>query len=313
MAYHQYHQNVITPNIHRIDSLCSSNPFVCDLTFSPIDLLSEMGRLKRLVLSNIDSECLDKILRRLTPLPCLSSLTINCFSYIKDRNNIYLPIFRLPALKYLKLSLQDSLLSGFSRAPNPNNNYSVIEHWIIDHSIYLDHLESLLPYVPQLRRLAIQSCHQYLRQMITQSSPLNYLTHVSVTLNHINFERFEQLVRNFFLKVQILRISIIYNGDPAYMDNKKWERLILSHLPNLKIFDIRHEDWRRQVTTSNEISNDNSTPLDNEINKFTSSFWTERHWVFAFQYSETRYRRRTIFYSTEPYRYRIEIILLLNI
>ncbi|CAF2770403.1 unnamed protein product [Rotaria sp. Silwood2] len=131
---------------------------------------------------------------------------------------------------------------------------------------------------------------------------LNHLTHVSLKLNYIRFDQFEQLGIDLFAKIQALRVSINYNSDVAYMDGNRWEKLILSHMPNLRIFDIRHESWPSN-TTANNNSNNIELTLDSRINQFTSPFWIERQWSFALQHNQSRYGNPTIFYSTDPYRY----------
>ncbi|CAF1406898.1 unnamed protein product [Rotaria sordida] len=66
-------------------------------------------------------------------------------------------------------------------------------------------------------------------------------------------------------------------------------------MPNLRVFDIRHEDWPKHA-------NNNQLVLDTQINPFTSSFWIERQWFFEHQCYHLRYTDCTIFYSINPYR-----------
>ncbi|CAF1180506.1 unnamed protein product [Adineta steineri] len=81
-----------------------------------------------------------------------------------------------------------------------------------------------------------------------------------------------------------------------YVNANRWEQLILSHMRNLCIFDIRHETWSRNITTNNQVIL--NTPTD----KFTSSFWSERQWFFTQQFIQERDRNCTIFCSIDPYR-----------
>ncbi|CAF3658057.1 unnamed protein product [Rotaria sp. Silwood1] len=91
------------------------------------------------------------------------------------------------------------------------------------------------------------------------------------------------------------------NSDIAYADNKRWEQLISCHMPNLRIFDIRHEVWPKHA-------DNNQLMLDTQINPFTSSFWIERKWFFTYQFRQSRFSDYTIFYSTNPYRRRTYIL-----
>ncbi|CAF4156155.1 unnamed protein product [Adineta steineri] len=68
----------------------------------------------------------------------------------------------------------------------------------------------------------------------------------------------------------------------------------------LRIFDIRHEDLPIDITTDNH--NGNQVVLNNSIDKFTSSFWSERQWFFTQQFIQERDRNCTIFCSIDPYR-----------
>ncbi|CAF4269136.1 unnamed protein product, partial [Adineta steineri] len=79
-----------------------------------------------------------------------------------------------------------------------------------------------------------------------------YLTHVSLDLSSISFDVFEEMVIDIFHVVHVLRIFIRNNNDQMYTDANRWEQLILSHMRNLRIFDIRHETWSRNITTNNQ-------------------------------------------------------------
>jgi hypothetical protein len=73
------------------------------------------------------------------------------------------------------------------------------------------------------------------------------------------------------------------------MDKNRWEQQISSHMPNLRIFDCRHEDWASDIAANNK-------------SQFISALWIERQWSFAQQCDQSRYGN-TIFYSINSYRY----------
>jgi hypothetical protein len=295
-AFKRYNTDIIMPNIHRINSLRISNVFIYDLVPSPVTILSEFLRLERLSLNNIESKYLKQLLLQLISLPSLSSLTIRSADHVKNPNTIYQQIFRVPTLKYCKVSLPPGRTTD-EPLPISTNEYSSIEHLIIENKICLDHLDSLLSYVPQLRRFSIQLLEDSWKKRTKVSSLVfNHLTHISLQLDHIIFNQFEQLIVDLFPFVEVLRISIKNNRDTAYMDKKRWEQLILSHMTNLRIFDFRHEDW-------SNIGYNNQLTSDAQINQFTTPFWIERQWSFAHRCYQARYRNHTIFYSTNPYRY----------
>jgi len=251
--------------------------------------------METLILHNIESVCLKNLLDQLSSLSLLSSLVITSVDSIKNKNTIYRQIFHLPALKYCKLSLE-----GSTDRDEPllvsTNEYSTIEHLIITHYIYPDQLDSLLSYIPQIRCLSV-----HLRQGFwskwTRILPfvLNHLTHISLKLDSIIFDRFEQVVIGLFSTIQVLHLSSSFAVDRAYLDSNKWKQLIISHLPNLRIFDIEIDIYTRY--------DDERLRIENEINQFTSLFWMERQWFFACHFYQSKYGHRAVFYSTNPYRY----------
>ncbi|CAF3869536.1 unnamed protein product [Rotaria sp. Silwood1] len=87
---------------------------------------------------------------------------------------------------------------------------------------------------------------------------------------------------------------------PQY--KRKWEELISSYIPNLRIFDIQHENCFNSIHSSTNNFLFNQSVPNVQINKFTSSFWIERGWFFAQQHNQPKYTDSTIFYSTNPYR-----------
>jgi hypothetical protein len=122
---------------------------------------------------------------------------------------------------------------------------------------------------------------------------LNHLTHVSFRLHHIDFE---QLIRDRFLTIEVLRISIRYSSDPTYLIANRWKQLISFRMTNLRIFDIEVD-----VSVGN---NDNQMPTETQIKEFASPFWIERQWFFQFHSYQERNCHCIIFYSTNPYRYK---------
>ncbi|CAF4191090.1 unnamed protein product, partial [Adineta steineri] len=250
-TFERYNKDIILPNKHRIRSLHLSNPCLYDDISSPIHILSQFLHLKTLSLNNIESKHLEYLLPTLVSLPRLSSLSITSIDIIINRTAIYSQIIRLPALKYCSLSLKGS---HYSEVSLPTlDKYSTIEHLIIKHGISTNELYNLLSYIPHLRRLYVS---YILNSWTTYMKPSPfvspYLTHVSLDLSSISFDVFEEMVIDIFHVVHVLRIFIRNNNDQMYTDANRWEQLILSHMRNLRIFDIRHETWSRNITTNNQ-------------------------------------------------------------
>jgi hypothetical protein len=263
-AFKRYNTNIIIPNTHRINSLRLRNQFVYDLLYSPVHRLSQFSRLETLNLENVQAKHLETLLLQLFFLPYFSSLIITTVDQVTNKNCVYRKIFRLPALKYCKLTFGDYYNSDV--LPFATNEYSPIEHLVIDNDIYLDQLPGFLSYVPKIRRLSFRSlCGNWSKQTELCPVKLNHLTHVSLKLDFsTKFDAFKQLLINVLSSVQVLRIS----AGREYMDANIWKQLILSYLPNLRIFDIRF----------GFLLSDDAAQLasDDQINQFTSPFWIER-------------------------------------
>ncbi|CAF3242361.1 unnamed protein product [Rotaria sp. Silwood2] len=120
---------------------------------SSISKLSNFVRLERLALDNIEPKHLEQVFGELISLPMLSSLIIISIRNVNNISIIYRQIICLPALKYCQLLLGKS--SRADSLPVATNEYSSMEHLIINHCIFIDQLVNLLSYVPQFRRLSV--------------------------------------------------------------------------------------------------------------------------------------------------------------
>jgi hypothetical protein len=281
------------PNKHRITSLYVSNPFIINLIFSPVRITSNFIRLETLIFDNIKPKYLVNILNHLASLPSLSSLIIIPVGRFGNPNDLYLQIFRLPALKYCKISLKER----FENYPLPpaTNLTSPMEHFVIDNNFYLNHLDALLSYIPQLRRLSINCLiGSYNLQTKLSLTKFNGLINVFLNLTNINFDQFELMSRNLFNQLQVLRISI--SNDRAYLNANRWEQLIVFYIPQLRIFDFQYTN-----VLENDIDN-NQLIYNSVIDQFSSPFWVERKWFFAYEFHMKEYRNQVIFYSINPYR-----------
>jgi hypothetical protein len=287
--FEHYHQNIIISNRHRINYLRLSNPFIVDIVLSPPRIISRFVRLESLVLDNIDAKYLNNILNHLIQLPEFYSLTINLMNDIANSTDFYLQIFRLPKLKYCKLKFQSK--NNLNSSSTSTNVFSPIEHLVIKNCFPFESFNNLLSYLPRLHHLSIDGlvdCHQI--EVPLSPIELKCFKYVSLKLDFVNFNRFEQLVRKFFSCIEVLRITTRY--DPAFLDAKRWEQLILSSMPNLRIFDINHDGLVRN----------NSLTYHDLISQFNSSFWIDKQWFFIHQHDWQERLDSGIFYSTDPYR-----------
>ncbi|CAF0843357.1 unnamed protein product [Rotaria sordida] len=289
-TFQRYHTQIIIPNQHRIKSLYLSNPFIIDGIFSSTRIELKLTRLETLILNKISSLYVENLLKYLLVLPYLSSLIINCEDEVQNKNNLYKQIFRLPALKYCKLSLDES--NQPEQLPIATKGSSPIEHFILNSTHVLNDLNNLLSYIPHLNRLSIHSSYDSpITQIQLYSVSLIHLTHVSLNRLDIPFDQLEFMIQSLFNQVQVLHISNYCRS--VYLDANRWQRLILSYMPHLRIFDIFISytlNWAENIIDFITM-----------INMFNSSFWFKRRWFFEYQVDKKRDQNFS-FYSTNPYR-----------
>ncbi|CAF3969201.1 unnamed protein product [Adineta steineri] len=298
--FERYYTNRIIPYRHRIKSLRITNLIAVDIILSPQDNLSKLTRLETLILTNISSSYL-RNLQYLINLPKLSSLTIICKGDIIckdytmfDQVEIYHQIFQLPVLKYFNVLLETSLMPIVSSLSFATNKYSSIEHLVIKNNIELDTLYIILSYVPQIRRLSISELQKpEYKQNITFPITLNNLTYISLELNHFDFDDFELLAKDLFHNLQVLRLYASLRIE--YLDANRWQNLILSHIPNLIIFDF-------QYNYRTDIEKYSMSNYENLIKNFTTPFWIERQWFFSSQHSFGYSANNFLFFSVKPYK-----------
>jgi hypothetical protein len=140
--FHRYLTDIIIPHPSRIQSLRLSSPFAVDIGLLLSPLITNLTRLKTLIINDIKSVHIVKLVNQLFSLPVLSSLFIKSIGSIRNQNNIYQKIFRLPALKYCKLFIKTvRRLEPLSIA---TNEFSPIEHLVINNQVSINQLDSLL-------------------------------------------------------------------------------------------------------------------------------------------------------------------------
>ena len=256
--------------------------------------MTNLIRLETLIIDSIISIYIEDVVNHLSSLPVLSSLVIISIGRITNQSEIYQKIFRLPTLKYCQTSL--GTLGVLNSLPVATSEFSPIEHLVINGRILRYQIGNLLSYAPQLRRLSLGHLDRCTRsQAYMNSISLNYLTHVSLKLCWISFEDFDLLVRDFFRQVQVLHITVDYVGNLEYINAERWERLISSHMPNLRVFDFQHQ---YNLLDFNE---DRQT-YESRFHQFNSTFWLKRQWFFEYQYQSNEHSDIAVFYTINPYR-----------
>ena len=284
---------IIQPNIHRIVSLRLSNPLAIDLFVSLFSFNGTFVQLESVVFSQINFKKLEPILTDLSSLPRLYSLTINNNIEVCDSSQIYRLIFRLPMLKYCIIS--PKFYGGSLSLHAAKNESSSIEYLSINRHCSLNQFLSLLSYTPKLRRLSNLSISETATMRINNISMIYpKLTHISLKLWRMSFDSFKLLSSKLFYHLEVLSIST--RADDYYLIADRWQQLIIHDMPNLRIFDFQHY-W--EPVDDDETEQNTYHTL---IERFTSTFWMDRHWFFAHQHFSRRGIRDAVFYSSQPYR-----------
>ncbi|CAF0884673.1 unnamed protein product [Rotaria sordida] len=298
-----FHVNIIIPNRHRIISLRLSNPFIPQIVFSSSRVISQFIHLEQLVLNNIEMKYLRKILDYLTHtiLQKLHSLNISIDDSIESLDILFTDLFNLSTLKYCEFKYETKTYDVSSFLHVTKYNSGSIEYLIINGRFPFKLLNNLLCCLPKLHYLSINSLvdsYGYIGRHILSSILLNDLKCVSFKLDNIRFFEVETIFKDFFHSIQILRLTTSEYDD--YLNAEQWEKLIVSYMPCLRIFDINHTNPVRCDTSRYHAL----------INGFDSLFWIERKWFFTYQYDWSKPYGDLLFYSTNPHRYEIKNVYL---
>lgn len=294
----RYFTQMIVPHVHRIRSLQICTPFADKIYLLLSPKINNINRLERLVIDGIGIKSIEEILHHLTSLSTLSSLTITSTDDNRISNDIYRKIFRLSTLKYCRIRIKTK------RYERPlslaTNQFSSIEHLVIDSEVMSSELNALLSYVPLLRRLSLGFLTGRPYNIIEKKrSTVDQLTDVSLRLHGIRFNDFEILVRCFFRSIQNLRFTSVatFYSTPEmeYIHADRWQQLIAIHMPNLRVFDFHHQQCSYNRPIDRQL-------YEIEIVKFNSLFWSEHHWFFQYQSAQTAPFNYALLYSINPYR-----------
>jgi hypothetical protein len=290
--FQRYYTEIIQPNEHRIKSLSLPNIFMINHILTPICNALKLRRLETLNVASIFSEYLDELFQYLSTLPVLSELTISLIDYVKDKAKFYSQILKLSGLKYCKIQFEECYIT--KPLSITSNHSSSIEHLVIKDKFHINTLMVLLSYIPHLRHLSIDCLYRPDNEQIKSCSiTFNQLTYIDLHMKNIVFDDFVSLIRILSPPLDTLRLSV--HDDTTYLDGQKWQELILSEMPYLRIFDIDVSYF--QSSTHFDVGR--ISKWESLFPAFQSSFYFDRRWFFASQY----FGSFIFFYSTDPYRY----------
>ncbi|CAF0924459.1 unnamed protein product [Adineta ricciae] len=288
-----YYKHVINPNRRRINYLRLSNPFTSDLIFSPPLSICRFMQLKTLILEQFDSKYMKNVLQHLIQLPKLESLKISFVDLFPLLPAVLFQlIFQLSKLKSCQVTYRTKFDSISPPIYLPRATSTSIESLTINNRFSIESLFDLYRFVPQLRYLSINSLAGYPPFMGFQreSLLLKHLKTLSLKIDDVQFGTFAQLMKSFFSNIEILHLEANHS---SYLHLDQWQDLILSSMPNLRIFDF----YFNGILHRNEA-------VDQFMlnNNFDQSFWNGRGWVFVQTEKQQGNLRRIMFYSLNPYR-----------
>ncbi|CAF1169773.1 unnamed protein product [Rotaria sordida] len=245
-------------------------------------------RLESFILNSISTYKLFILLFYLKSLSNLSSLSIclkNCSCNIGD---IYQMIFHLP-LKYFRVAVPRHPRLSITIPIAAQDQYSPIEYLLIYHRCTFNQLTNILLHTPRLSHLhcfnIIESDDQIKSKLMIK---LNSLTHLTMTLYDLELDEFEEFLLKLCSQLQLLNVKIC-STDESYLDADRWEQLISQNITSLTKFIFRYSD-----TIDDEFEISSCHLL---INRFKSSFWIDRKWIFKFLIEEDE-----LIYSIHPYQ-----------
>lgn len=284
--------NIINSNKSHIISLNLSSTTASKYFPKFVIINSLFNHLQSLAINGIAEYILQLLLGQLIYLPYFYSLIISAIGSLESFDIIYQSIFRLPFLKYNKLSY------GPWKVPvklpfATNEEFCSIKYLNIDIDIAFNELISILSYTPQLRHLTCR--HLFNSSLNINQEPmitLPNLTHIDMNKCRLQFIEFEIFIKLISLKLQVLHFTTSENID--YLDADRWQTLILQYIPQLRIFEFAYEE---------NISNNFQLDLHHyDIKKFTSSFWKERKWYFELETDSSYSISNRIIYLIHSYK-----------
>ena len=268
-------RNVIIPNRHRLFSLHLYTHPVIRTFFDYCIIDDSFIRLQSIILRGLPANKLLAILFHLNFLPRLSSLTIYLEDdYYYNLSDIYRLLFRLPALKYSKVSVTDCEESDLHLPMPINGKASTIEHLVINFPCTVGELTSLLHHTPHLQRLTC--CDRLIETDNSEKNrdePLTLLQLKSICIDEceITFDEFEPFIKRISSQLRTLRFK---TSSSDYFDAQRWKQLIKKHMPHLQKFHFSCGLYTGSPTGMIVAFNGET------INQFTSTFWTDRHCFF---------------------------------
>ncbi|CAF3025305.1 unnamed protein product [Rotaria sp. Silwood2] len=284
-----FYKEFILKNRHRIVSFHLPVIECTTEFFPPFTFDSAFIRLESIIINLTEPKILTLILKNLTCLPRLFSLTIDILKILEHLNDIYRLIFALSTLKYNKVIVHFKE-SSITLPIATDEEFGCIESLIIDHSCSSNELISLISYTPRLRHLTVcKTDNNDTNAQIFSLRNLINLESIYLDMFQITFHTLAIFLCKLSSNLKIL--SIASSNDINFLNAHLWENLISINFPQLEKF---------YLTYSDRFLNDNQYEVYHvQVNEFSSLFWIKRKWIF-----DVEIRFINIEYIVHPYNKR---------
>ncbi len=283
----EYYSKYILPSyIHRIISLRFPHQMSVNL-FHRFFSFKSFHRLQSIMFHKITTKKLLLFLHDLTSLPQLFSLTITTIDQSDQDKTICQLICHLPVLKYCKISFDDTRKDlPFPVTDHQTLANSSIEYLIIDGFYNIDGLIPIFSHMSKLRHFSCNSLWGSDNLTHSTEGISSSLEYLSLKLDDVSFEKFQSIISRFNFPLKVLHLTALF--DKKYLDAYRWEKLIINHMPNLRVFDY---ECHCNTIDSHDL-----------IDKFHSAFWQERNWFFGHRHRQLYNKTYAYVYSIKPYR-----------
>lgn len=271
LTVQEHCRNVIIPNRHHLLSIHLHTQPIIRTFFDYCTIDESFTCLQSILLRGLQANKLLTILFHLNFLPRLFRLTIHLEDdYYYNLADIYRLLFRLPVLKYSRVSVHDYEESDIHLPMSINGKVSTIEHLVIDFPCTIEELTSLLYHTPYLKHLTCSDRIVETDKSERKNEELLTLVHLkSIHFDEceVSFDEFEPFIKRISSQLRTLRLSTVSED---YFNGQRWKQLINKHMPHLQNFHFKCCLYTGYPTGM--IAESNET-----INQFTSTFWTDRN------------------------------------
>lgn len=256
---------MIESNRHRLLSLSFTSTTLLPTSLDHFDFDPSFSRLEHLALDGCDMGNLLGNCFILNSLPRLLSLYITAFRlHRSEMGQMINSILPLPVLKRCIIrnpTIVTERGSNFVLPTVIEQKPSSVEYLVMDNTTSPRTIVSLLKYLPNIRHF---KCRLFERsgesngELATINLP--HLKRLSIVNEFIDLNHIEALMKSIGHHVEVFKVSGNFGG--LFSDTGRWEQMIKTYLPHLKVFDMKHQ----------EVDYRNRFSINGCVNHFCSQF-----------------------------------------